>query len=177
MAKYKIKSESVLWNEAYVKMNISDVRGLNEEVKLNWNDSITAFSPQALSEGPGTGEGLMAAIQPVSDSMTDIQFSTSFNLNGSEQILFTPLGKTTNVKMNSLWKDPSFTGNTLPLPAKISDSGFAAEWKSFSHKRAFPQHWRDVSFTTDSNGKAPSEFNLGSAAFGVNLFIPVNGYQ
>jgi inner membrane protein len=175
--KYKIKPESVLWNEAFVKLNISDTKGLNEEVKLKWNDSVLALSPQASNEGPGTGEGLMATIPQIPASPKDIKFSTSFNLNGSEQILFTPLGRTTNVKMTSQWKDPSFTGNTLPLSPILSDSGFIAEWKSFSHKRAFPQHWKDVSFTTDSNSKASGEFNLGTAAFGTNLFIPVNGYQ
>jgi inner membrane protein len=176
--KYKIKPESILWNEAYVKLNISDARGLNDEVKLQWNDSLLTLSPLVQTEGPTTGEGLMANIPAGIEKLKNVKFSTSFNINGSEQILFTPLGKITNVKMTSKWKDPSFTGNTLPQsPPKISDSGFTADWKSFSHKRAFAQHWKDASFITDSSSKAPAEFNLGTAAFGASLFIPVNGYQ
>jgi inner membrane protein len=176
--KFKINPESILWNEAYVKLNISDARGLNEELKLQWNDSLLTLSPQVQTEGPATGEGLMANIPQGLEGLRNITFSTSFNINGSEQILFTPVGKTTNVKMISNWVNPSFTGNTLPQsPPQISDSGFTADWKSFSHKRAFAQHWKDASFVTDSSSKTPSEFNLGTAAFGANLFIPVNGYQ
>jgi len=99
--KYKIPTASILWNEAFVKLNISDAKGLNEEVKLQWNDSLLTMSPQIQSEGPGTGEGLMATIPPGLEGLKNIRFSTSFNVNGSEQILFTPLGKTTNVKINS----------------------------------------------------------------------------
>lgn len=176
--KYKINPESVLWNEAYVKLNISDAKGLNEEVKLKWDDSILSLSQQVLNEGPATGEGLMANIPQMPLLPTDIKFSASFTINGSEQILFTPVGKTTDVKMTSKWSNPSSTGNTLPQsPPRVSDRGFVAEWKSFSHKRSFPQHWKDVSFNTDSSSRSTGEFNLGAAAFGANLFIPVNGYQ
>jgi inner membrane protein len=178
LEKYKIPAESVLWNEAYVKLNISDTKGLNEEVKLRWNDSILSLSPQINVGGPTTGEGLMAAIPAGIEGLKTIQFSTILNINGSEQILFTPVGKTTNVKMISKWENPSFTGNTLPQSSpKIKDGGFTAEWKSFSHKRAFAQHWKDLSFTTEPENKITGEYNLGNAAFGVNLFIPVNGYQ
>jgi len=67
--------------------------------------------------------------------------------------------------MQSNWPDPSFTGTQLPDTSEISENGFMAKWKSLSHTRNFPQAWKDNSY------------NLSSASFGTDLFIPVNGYQ
>ena len=174
--KLKIPASSVLWNEAFVKLNISDPKGLNEELKLKWNDSALTLSPQNI-EGVYTGDGLASTIPMNEQSLGNIQFSTDISLNGSEQILFTPVGKTTNVQVDSKWPHPSFTGNTLPQSSVIKDNNFKAQWKSLSHKRDFPQYWKDLSFATNPLDKISTGYNLGNSAFGVNLFIPVNGYQ
>jgi inner membrane protein len=80
----------------------------------------------------------------------------------------------------------------LPQTTAISDSGFKATWKSMAHTRSFPQQWIDKAFSLDyyfplppgtdvvrtDGGYIPSQTaSIGSAAFGVDLFIPVNGYQ
>ncbi len=187
--KLKIAPESVVWNEAFIKVNISDPKGLNDELKLKWNDSIVTLSPQ-LIEGLYTGEGMSALIPLNATTIKNARFSSSFTINGSEQILFTPLGKTTTVEMNSRWPDPSFTGNILPQATDVTKNGFSAKWQSFSHKRSFPQQWKDGSYSTDASinygdrtdvtttdPTSGATYNLGSAAFGTNLFIPVNGYQ
>jgi inner membrane protein len=133
--------------------------------------------------------------------LQDISFSTDIDLNGSEQLLFTPLGKSTTITVNSSWKDPSFTGSILPQPTEVSDSGFTATWKSMAHTRNFPQQWVDDAYKVDSyiprplhlrsdeeyfnpviddsniSHQAINNSSLSNASFGVNLFIPVNGYQ
>lgn len=107
-------------------------------------------------------EGFMSPVAVSPDN--SIKFSSSILINGSEQLLFTPVGKETMVKLNSAWPDPSFTGGQLP-DHRISDTGFVATWKSLAHTRNFPQAWKETSY------------NLQSASFGADLFIPVNGYQ
>jgi inner membrane protein len=183
--KLKIAPEHVVWNEAFIKMNISDPKGLNEELKMEWNDSNVTLTPQPY-DGLFTGEGLSASIPISAATLQQNSFSAKFAINGSEQILFTPLGKTTTVSLNSSWPDPSFTGSTLPQTTNVTKDGFSAKWQSFSHKRNFPQQWKDVSFNTDQVGSSDvtttvpantSSYNIGTAAFGANLFIPVNGYQ
>lgn len=175
----KIPPASVLWNEAHIKINLSDPKGLNEELKVKWNDSLLTLSQQSI-EGPYTGEGLIAVL-PNSDEekVKNVHFSTQINVNGSEQILFTPTGKTTDVTITSSWQHPSFTGSILPQSWVSDTNGFTAKWKSFAHKRDFPQQWKDVAYTTEITGKEQgvSEYKMGNAAFGANLFIPVNGYQ
>jgi len=157
----KIDPAQVLWNEAYVCMELADSKGLKEEIKLVWNDSTVTLNPSAVNNGV-MKEGFMAPVTVSPDNA--IKFSSSILINGSEQLLFTPVGKETTVKLNSTWPDPSFTGGQLP-DHRISDSGFVATWKSLAHTRNFPQAWKE------------NTYNLQSASFGADLFIPVNGYQ
>src|SRR5688572_133125 len=157
----KIEPAQVLWNEAYVCMELADSKGLKEEIKLVWNDSTVTLNPSAINNGV-MKEGFIAQVNTSPDIA--IKFSSSISINGSEQLLFTPVGKETTVKLNSTWPDPSFTGGQLP-DHRISDSGFVATWKSLAHTRNFPQAWKENSY------------NLQSASFGADLFIPVNGYQ
>lgn len=157
----KIDPSTVLWNEAYVCMELADSKGLKEEINLVWNDSTITLNPSAINNGV-MKEGFMAQVNTSPDIA--IKFSSSISINGSEQLLFTPVGKETTVKLNSTWPDPSFTGGQLP-DHRISDSGFVATWKSLAHTRNFPQAWKE------------NTYNLQSASFGADLFIPVNGYQ
>ncbi|HKZ66709.1 MAG TPA: cell envelope integrity protein CreD [Chitinophagaceae bacterium] len=157
----KIDSSTVLWNEAYVCMELADSKGLKEEIKLVWNDTTVTLNPSAVNNGV-MKEGFMAPVTVSPDK--EVQFSSAVLINGSEQLLFTPVGKETTVKLNSTWPDPSFTGGQLP-DHRISDSGFVATWKSLAHTRNFPQAWKE------------NTYKLQSASFGADLFIPVNGYQ
>jgi inner membrane protein len=157
----KLDPTQVLWNEAYICMELADSKGLKEEIKVTWNDSSVTLNP-SLIDNAVMKEGFIAPVVVSADK--EIQFSSSISINGSEQLLFTPVGKETTVKLSSDWPDPSFTGGQLP-DHRISDSGFVATWKSLAHTRNFPQAWKD------------SRYNLQSASFGADLFIPVNGYQ
>ena len=157
----KIDSPNVLWNEAYIIMGLADSKGLKEEIKITWNDSTIILNPSSVDNGV-MKEGFTAPVTISPDQ--SIQFTSTISMNGSEQLLFTPVGKETTVKLSSSWPDPSFTGGQLP-DHRISDTGFVATWKSLAHTRNFPQAWKENSY------------NLQSASFGAELFIPVNGYQ
>jgi inner membrane protein len=157
----KIDPSQVVWGEAIVCMGLADSKGLKEEIKLNWNDSSITLNP-SLVNNAGMKEGFTSPVSISPDTV--IRFSSSIHFNGSEQLLFTPVGKETTVKLSSSWPDPSFTGGQLP-DHRISDSGFVATWKSLAHTRNFPQAWKDEAY------------NPQSASFGADLFIPVNGYQ
>lgn len=164
--KLGVPANLILWNEAYIKMNIADTKGLNDELKLRWNDSLLTLTPQRSSDA---SETLAAPV--VLDQygvLKKLSFSTTLSLNGSEKLLFTPLGKTTTVQVAAQWPHPSFTGDLLPQTFTTAGNGFTANWKSLAHKRPFAQYWTDDAFT---------EAQLADASFGVDLFIPVNGYQ
>jgi len=157
----KLDPSLVLWEEAFVSFGLSDAKGLKEEIVLTWNDSTVVLNPSSAPEG--LMKDGFAAMVPVSADK-EFNFSTTVNINGSSKLLFTPVGKETNVSLSSSWPDPSFIGGQLP-EHEITDTGFVANWKNFAHTRNFPQAWKDQSY------------NLEEAAFGADLIIPVNGYQ
>ena len=165
LQKLNLAQTDLLWTEAYVCLSITDAKGLKDELQLTWNDSTLSLIPSAVNNG-AFKEGFVSpiAVNEATANST-IKFSSQISLNGSQQLLFTPVGKQTVVQMQSTWPDPSFTGNQLPDSSHVSKNGFEARWKSLSHTRTFPQAWKDDSY------------NLSPAAFGADLFIPVNGYQ
>ncbi len=152
---------NILWQEATICLNLADAKGLKEDIKVKWNDSTVTAIPAAVNNGV-MREGFSAPV--IVNAASPVNFSASLSFNGSEQLLFTPVGKETTVKLSSTWPDPSFTGGQLP-DHQISDSGFVATWKNLSHTRSFPQAWKQ------------DAYNLQSSSFGADLYIPVNGYQ
>lgn len=171
--KLGIAPEDMIWNEAFIRMNISDNKGLNDEINLKIADSTLLLSPYAISE---EGRDGLRASFPITAASTNqpLHFSTSFTLNGSGQLLFTPIGRATTVNLTSGWPHPSFTGSSLPSTTKVNDSGFVATWKSTGFKQSFPQQWKDDAYNVLSYSAAGS---ISNAAFGADLFVPVNGYQ
>jgi inner membrane protein len=177
IAKLNIAPTDIIWNEAFIKL------------KLKWKNQQLALSP--LTESSGT-EGLMTNLNLTSiDDLKAANFETSFNLSGSEQLVFTPVGKSTTVQVTSKWPHPSFNGNILPQTTQVKKDGFTATWKSLAHKRAFPQQWKGDAYSVRDEflmagtsysrnmdvAASATATNLSSAAFGVNLFVPVNSYQ
>ena len=163
--KLNLSPSDLIWNEAYICLNVTDAKGLKDELQVKWNDSTLALSPSYINNAILKN----GFVSPVSineaQAGSGFSFSSQININGSQQLLFTPVGKQTTLQMQSTWPDPSFTGNQLPDTSDISEKGFVAQWKSLSHTRNFPQAWKDDSY------------DLSSASLGVDLFIPVNGYQ
>jgi inner membrane protein len=188
ISKMNILPEEVIWNEAFIKLNVSDVKGLNEELSLNWNNQLFSLSPQSFEDRSGL-KGLTANI-PVSslNGLKNISFSIKLDLNGSEELLVTPVGRSTSVSFQSKWPHPSFIGDILPQTSQIKDSGFTATWKSMAYKRAYPQQWKDDAYILGSKSRSfetvtrdydviNNSSQINDASFGASLFVPINGYQ
>ncbi len=183
-----IRPEDIIWNEAFVKFNLADVKGLNEEMLLRWNNQQLNLSPQSFNDNSGSN-GLTATL-PLNEAgqIGAINFSSEIDINGSEQLMVTPVGKSTSVTIQSTWPHPSFKGDILPQTSQVKDNGFSATWKSMAHKRAFPQQWKDNAYvlgkvpggtdvSTRSIDAVSNNNHISAAAFGADLFVPVNNYQ
>jgi inner membrane protein len=160
-----VTREDVLWNEASVFFDVSDVRGLKEEVMLNWLGSSIGLAPAKFSNRQFKSS--LSAALPLNDSIIGNggEFSLSLDLKGSEDLQFVPVGKETSVNVQSKWPDPSFNGNFLPDERVINDSGFSASWKVLYLNRNYPQQWKDATY------------ELEKSSFGVSLLVPVDAYQ
>ncbi len=158
-----IPPEDFMIEEAFVSVGISDMTGIKEAIKINWdnNEEYTA------NPGIESNDVLESGISISPDLITGKKYSFDFelNLNGSSGLLFTPVGERTNVQLTSGWPNPSFTGNFLPIDREINSSGFNAMWNVLHLNRNFPQQWVGVNQ------------RISDSAFGVDLLLSMDEYQ
>jgi inner membrane protein len=165
---WKIPPEDILWDEAVLVVGIPDLRGIKRAIVASWGEETLSFEP-------GTGgvslcaSGIHARVPGLEGAAPDapVRFSFELRLNGSRELLFSPLGKETRLRLSSTWPSPSFTGQFLPETREVTAQGFTAEWNISYLTRPFPQAWRE--------SEVPAEL-LGQWMGGVSLFQPVDSY-
>lgn len=164
-----IANEDIQWDKATILIQTTNLKSIKDEVKINFGNTNLTFEPVYNSNSKNTTEALETGYIDLEKILTDGKTAFNFDVsyNGSQQIKIMPIGKTTQVHMESNWASPSFTGNFLPddKTKQISDSGFVANWKIMHINRAFAQQ---------TFGSLP---DLSQYAFGVDFVIPVNQYQ
>lgn len=154
--------EQMVWSDARLMLGLNDPRGLEEEVVLNW-----AGTSRPLEAGmPQNRLGIGGLSVPVSiDAQSSADFNINLKLKGSERLYFTPVGRTTEVSLQSPWKDPAFDGQYLPTTSTINPTGFESSWKVLHVARTYGQSW---------TGDGQPE--ILKSAFGVRLIQPTDGY-
>lgn len=163
-SKFEIDNKDVLWDKATLNMGISDLKGIEKQIQLNWQDQPVWFnSGTSNNEVVATGINTVVNIKP--DSIQNYTFTTKLDLKGSQHLYFTPIGKTTDVKLTSNWTTPSFTGTYLPDSHTINENGFTANWNILHLNRNYPQEW------TGAN------YSIENSQFGTDLLLPVDNYK
>lgn len=165
--------EDVLWNDAFLTLGISDLRGIGATPVLQWNGRALPFAGGS-RDTQLLPTGLTAAnvFGPAVANVAQYPFSVNLQLNGSDLINFYPLGGETVVDLTSRWSDPSFTGAFLPESRSVTENGFNARWRISSLARSYPQTWRD-----DGDINANALAAIAPSAFGVGLVSPIGHYQ
>jgi inner membrane protein len=162
----KVTYTQILWDEAIIRVGISDLRGVSQNPDFLLNGKhLTMESGGSRSDMIGTGLIAVLPILSEKDISKKLVFSCPLYLKGSNSLNFIPVGKTTNVKLTGAWKSPGFTGNFNP-DHKISDKNFSAEWNVLHFNRNIPEKWIDNSLN-----------DLSGTNFGVNLVNTVDHYQ
>lgn len=159
-----IDPKNILFDKAEFIVGINDLRGIEKQVILKWNSANYNFNSGVSSKNV-VSSGINAILSLDAKDETVYNFDLNIDLKGSEYLYFTPVGKTTDVKISSSWKDPSFMGAFLPDSRKVSESGFEAKWNILHLNRNYPQIW-----TNDAH-------KIEESNFGVNLLLPVDNYQ
>lgn len=139
------------------------MRGIRNELEIIWGGASWKMEPGVSSQDI-TSSGVSVRIPNNLDSMASIPFSLEIELDGSERLYFAPMGRKTEVHLESQWPHPGFNGAFLP-EHDISTSGFTADWKVLSLNRNYPQQWKK------------DAYEVGSSTFGVDLVTPVADYQ
>jgi inner membrane protein len=153
------------WQEASVRLPLSDVRSVREFNGATIGQRSLTFGP-ALPQGPA---GVEAGID-LSEFFREqiLPFSAQLVLAGSQSLSFVPTAAVTRANLASDWPDPQFQGAFLPAQYTIDGHGFRANWQVLALNRAFAQSW------IDNQVDSPQ---LANAAYGVGLFQSVDVYQ
>ncbi|MCG8307442.1 MAG: cell envelope integrity protein CreD [Cytophagales bacterium] len=190
-SKWDIPDSDILWSRAMLNLGISDLRGIEKQVSLNLGSQSHPFLP-GVSQGALTESGIHMPLEPVIRHFHENDFSIDISLKGSERLYFVPLGKDTEVKMTSSWKDPSFTGSFLPKERGVGPKGFEASWQVLHFNRNYPQSWINQNYfigeenyqddlyglaNTYPGNVSTGKNDIGASKFGVILLVAADHYQ
>ncbi len=159
---WKIPESDIMWENATLAIRIPDMRGIKEGIKVKWNKNEYDVNP-GINNQNYNYTGVSTNID--FNNSENYKFQFNLNINGSESLNFIPVGKETNVEINSDWADPSFDGSFLPYHRKVTENGFNAKWKVLHLNRPYPQKWIGDTYSIDES------------TFGVKLLLPVDHYQ
>ncbi|PKP51966.1 MAG: cell envelope integrity protein CreD [Bacteroidetes bacterium HGW-Bacteroidetes-1] len=163
-AELDIQPEDIQFDKAVFTVGLNDLRGIENEIMLDFNASDFSFNPGVLSNDVvGSGIHALVGLNPTEN--TSLNFSFNLDIKGSQKLYFTPLGKTNHVSVTSVWSNPSFNGAFLPDSRIVSNNGFKAEWDVLHLNRNYPQQWTGNSYA------------VSESSFGVDLLLPVDNYQ
>ena len=164
LKEFDVPASNIQFDKAHLTMGITDLRGIEEQVQLNWNSQKYLFNPGVVSTDI-IGSGINSPISINGNDSSNYSFSFDLDIKGSQFLYFTPVGKITDVNISSSWKNPSFTGAFLPDSRNVSDTGFTAHWNILHLNRNYPQSWTGNKYMT------------GESVFGIDLLLPVDNYQ
>jgi inner membrane protein len=147
---------------ARFELGIPDMRGINENITINWNDNLIPVQ-SGIPDGSISNSGVYCEV-PIT-KQTPSNFTFDLDLNGSSSLNFIPAGAKTQIRISSTWKNPSFEGAFLPDERMINEKGFTAKWNVLQLNRNYPQQWIN------------DQYSVSESSFGVELLTPVEIYQ
>ncbi len=164
LSKLNINPESVLWDKAFLQMEITDLVGLKDVIKLKWNGTVGEFC-SGLEPDTEIKTGVMApaAFNPIGNNSFDINIS----LRGSEELYFYPNGKVTTVDLDANWNNSSYIGAFLPDSHTFLKGVEKAHWKVLDLNRSYPQQW---------TGNYASDF-FQKSSFGLKFLFATDVYK
>ncbi len=159
-----IPRNNILFDKAFLSIGISDLRGIEKQIDMKWNENDCTFNPGTVTTDI-IGSGINTPVKIENSDSLKYSFSFDLDLKGSQKLYFIPVGEVTDLTIDSKWKNPSFNGSFLPDSRTVSDSGFSANWNILHLNRNFPQNW------------VGNSYSVNESAFGIDLILPVDNYQ
>lgn len=161
--KLDTRGKKILWEKASVAFGLSDLRGINKNIIMTWND--TELNPEPGLQHTDLFTTGVYTYVPLPGNGAQNTFSMQLSIKGSNSLFFLPIGKQTRIHLDSPWPSPSFTGKFLPKESAITDDGFSSDWEVFDYNRNFPQMWIN------------QKWSPGNSYFGVELITVVDEYK
>jgi len=123
-----INANNIDYANAKLCFTLSDFKGIEEDIYVNFNGQKLLMSPGLPADDFGT-VGLSVPVSLTAEQVAgNMPFNMQVKIKGSEELHFTPLAAASKYTLSSVWPGASFNGESLPGERKISDSGFVATW-------------------------------------------------
>jgi inner membrane protein len=121
--------ESYRFGEPRLVLGISDIRGIGNALILRTGAGEIPFRP-----GVGTSllaSGVHAVVSGFDATAPQrLDYDIGLMLTGTREFSVAPVGRETNVRLESDWPHPSFVGEFLPRSRDVSAAGFTAQWQT-----------------------------------------------
>ncbi len=159
---------------ASIVLGVSDVRGIKNIPKIDWNGQAIEF--QQGSEIAAIDTGLHADLKPMTlEQPAKAAFTMTLGLDGIERQNFVPVAKNNKVSVKSNWPHPQFSGDFLPSTRDrtIDANGFAAKWQVSSLSTTAQKQIRELEEGAGKGGPAPAQVER----FTIGFIEPVNVYS
>ncbi len=161
---FDIQKDNIHFDQATFNLGITDLKGIEKQIALAWNQKEVPFN-SGTSSNDIVLSGINAPIPIQQNDSAIYTFSLDVDLKGSQNLYFIPVGKTTDVTLQSDWTTPSFTGTYLPDSREVTAEGFSAHWNILHLNRNYPQSW------------ANNQYQIQESSFGTDLLLPVDSYK
>ena len=158
-----ILPQNIHFDKTKLNLGVSDLKGIEKQIRLHWQNETLDFN-SGVANNDLVSQGINAALTRLNEGTLNA-FDLTINLKGSQYLQFLPLGKTTDVNIQSQWATPSFDGAYLPDSRNISEKGFEAHWNILHLNRNYPQIWTG------------SKYDPDHSRFGTHLLLPVDRYK
>lgn len=160
-----IPDESIHWSQAFISLGLSDLRGIEESIVMQWAGTKKVFDPGTVTDQlfeKGVHVPVVLAEKTLSKK---VSFALDLKLKGNQRLFFAPVGKETEVQLKAPWGSPSFDGAFLPTERTVTEADFNARWKVLHLNRNYPQFWENA------------QYKFEDSYFGVHLIEPVDHYH
>lgn len=161
----EITLANIDFSNAKLCFGLSDFKGIEEEIVVNFNGQKLSFRP-GLPTNEIDNIGLSVPVNLSPELINaGINFDMQVKIKGSEKLHFMPLSANSRFAIHSGWPNPSFDGNTLPNDRQVNEKGFDAKW-SFNQA--------NLPFGTVLQ---QGSFNKANLSFGVSMVQPADQYN
>ncbi|MFH1759290.1 MAG: cell envelope integrity protein CreD [Patescibacteria group bacterium] len=199
ISEFGINSADADWDNAFISVGISDARGIENNIDLNWNDAILDFQPgvqtdDVIRSGENNYEAMPYAGERDGLQMKSVALPPTVRIDQSSGVsVRLPAGlKYERVGGYEFSFKLNLSGSQdlqfVPM-GKTTEISLKSDWKAPSFSGAFLPDEREISnsgFTAswkilDLNRGYPQSwlgntYNIYSAASGVKLLAGIDGY-
>lgn len=137
----------ILWNDAKILMNVSDLRGA-KDAQLTVGGRALEMAPIGLNRPDSSSQRIIGALLGWTEEPQAgvIQVNASLNVTGAQSISLATFARDTTIELSGDWRSPRFDSGVLPDTRQVTKDGFSASWHVPFLARGVPGAGADIWF-------------------------------